>query len=201
LYPETTGMGATTFNEAVVLLQARKGDRAAFGSLVQAYQRRAYVTAYGFVGNRDDALELAQEAFARAFKAMHRFKPGLPFYPWLHRIIRNTCLNHLKKKRRHGETSLDAMMDSGFDARDQGRGPAQEAALNDLGREIGAALKRLNPEHAEILTLRHFQELSYDEIARCLGIPKGTVMSRLHAARCRLRDELDPLLQREVCEE
>jgi len=174
-------------DESATVVAARNGDRGAFGALVREYQRRAYAVSYGFVGNREDALELSQEAFARAFRAMNRFDPTMPFYPWLYRIIRNTCLNHLKKKRRHGETSLDGLMESGFDVCGGSRNPLQAAELDDLRRCLQQALTQLSPEHQEILRLRHFLELSYEEIAQCLEIPAGTVMSRLHAARKSLR--------------
>ncbi len=190
VYSSNRTMDAATFDEVQALADAQKGDRGAFGALVRAYERRAYAIAYSFVGNREDALELAQDSFARAYKAMPRFKVGMPFYPWLYRIIKNTCLNHLKKRRRRGETSLDGLMESGFDVAHSGENPQRDAELGDLRGEIASAMRELSPEHREILMLRHFQELSYAEIAQCLGVPKGTVMSRLHAARKGLRATL-----------
>jgi len=178
-------------DERATLVAARNGDQAAFGTLVHAYQRRAYAAAYSFVGNRDDALELAQEGFVRAYKAMSRFDTQMPFYPWLYRIIKNACLNHLKKKRRRGEYSLDSMMQSGFDAVHKGRDPKEAAQLEDLKRSIVQAMDRLTADQQEILRLRHFLEMSYAEIADCLDIPAGTVMSRLHAARKRLRKVIE----------
>lgn len=180
-------MDEPQFDEIAAIRASAKGDRAAFGRLVRAYQRRAYAAAYGFAANREDALDLAQESFARAFRAMPRFKPEMPFYPWLYRIIRNLSLNHLKKKRRHGEQSLDELVEGGFDARDDAMGPGATAELGDLREAIRQAMDRLGPEHREILRLRHFLEMSYSEIAQCLGVPEGTVMSRLHAARKGLR--------------
>jgi len=190
VYTASEEMDATPLDEAAAVVDARNGSREAFGALVHAYQRRAYSIAYGFVRNRDDALELAQESFARAFQAMERFDTRMPFYPWLYRIIKNTCLNHLKKKRRHGETSLEGLRDTGYDVADDGDSPSRAADLADMRRTIAAALDRLAPEHREILVLRHFQGLSYAEIAECLAIPQGTVMSRLHTARRKLRDEM-----------
>lgn len=134
--------GGTTYDEAAVVVQARRGDRAAFGELVTQYQRRAYAIAYGFVGNREDALELAQEAFARAYKAMERFDTRMPFYPWFYRIVKNICLNHLKKRRRRGETSLDGLMESGFGLAAKGPGPPRNAALADLRKGILEAKAR-----------------------------------------------------------
>lgn len=181
----------TTFDESAALCQARKGDQAAFDTLVRVYQRKAYAIAYGFVGNREDAIELAQEAFARAYKAIHRFDTEMPFYPWLYRIIKNACLNHLKKKKRRGEVSLTALAEGGYEIVDAGSDPARDAELNELRGAIVRAIGRLSPKHREILVLRHIEELSYAEIAACLGIPAGTVMSRLHAARVSLRNLLE----------
>lgn len=184
-------MGSAVFDEQAAVRAARGGDRTAFGTLVQEYGRRAYSAAYGYVHNREDALDLAQESFARAFRAMGRFDIDMPFYPWLYRIIRNTCLNHLKKKQRHGETSLNGLMESGFDAEDASQTPREAGQAEDDKRLIRQAMARLSPDHQEILRLRHLLEFSYTEIAAQLGIPQGTVMSRLHAARNALRRALE----------
>lgn len=180
-----------TMDEGAVLAAARKGDRAAFAELVKAHQRRAYAAAYGFVGNRDDAMDLAQDAFVRAYRAMHRFDPSMPFYPWLYQIIRNTCLNHLKRKKRRGERSLDEMVEQGYDVHEDGRTPAGEAELTDLKHGLSHALRELSAEQQEIIRLRHMMDLSYGEIAETLGVPQGTVMSRLHAARKNLKRALE----------
>lgn len=179
----------TFFDEAAAVAAARDGDRAAFGELVRRYQRAAYSLAYGFVGNREDALDMAQEAFARAYRAMDRFQHGRPFYPWLYQIIRNTCFNHLKRRRRRGEISLDGLTETGFDAPDYDT-PCRAAALNDVQRGVVRGLETLTDEHREIIVLRHIHDLSYSEIAACLEIPTGTVMSRLHAARRNLQAAL-----------
>ncbi len=192
-------MEAPLFDERAAILAARNGDQTAFGGLVRAYQRRAYAVAYSYVRNREDAMELSQEAFVRAYRAIDRFDVRLPFYPWLYRIVKNTCLNHLKKKKRRGETSLDQMMESGYDVRDGGRGPAGAAELGDTKHVIQEAMATLSPEHQEILKLRHFLEFSYSEIAGRLEIPQGTVMSRLHAARKSLRRALEER-ESEICE-
>ena len=184
----TDSTNSVSFDEARAIVLAQRGDASAFGGLVRAYQQKAYSIAYGFVGNREDALELAQESFARAYKAMHRFDLQFPFYPWLYRIIKNTCLNHIKKQRRHAEVSLEELTHSGFDIADGDRIPDEHAELADMRASIAAAMNKLSAEHREILVLRHLQELSYTDIAQCLGVPQGTVMSRLHAARRNLRD-------------
>lgn len=188
-------MEQSLHNESEVLAAAARGDRKAFGQLVRAYQRRAYAAAYSLVGNREDALELSQDAFVKAFKAMKRFDVSMPFYPWLHRIVRNTSLNHLKKKKRRGESSLDELMESGFDAHDGDYTPLDNASRDELLRHIQHAMTQLTPEQQEILRLRHFMELSYGEIAQALEIPQGTVMSRLHGARKKLKTILESMNQ------
>tara|TARA_R110001592_G_scaffold33747_4_gene116648 strand:+ start:213 stop:797 length:585 start_codon:yes stop_codon:yes gene_type:complete len=180
-----------TYDEQEIIAAAVLGDRLAFGNLVRLYQRRAYAAAYTFVGNRDDALELSQDSFIKAFRAMKRFDVSMPFYPWLHRIIRNTSLNYLKKKKRRGESSLDLMMESGFDAQDPGHTPLDTANRSELLQQIEFAMTSLTAEQQEILRLRHFMELSYGEIAAALNIPQGTVMSRLHSARKKLKVVLE----------
>ena len=178
-------------DERNLVADALGEGREGFGRLVRAYQRRAYAAAYRYVGNREDALELAQEAFVRAYRALHQFDPERPFYPWLYRIVKNCCLNHLKRKSRHGEYSLDEWMESGHEIPDPGAAPSESAELGGLRHAMRAAMAQLSEEHREILRLRHFLELSYAEIAECLGVPQGTVMSRLHAARKALRRELE----------
>ncbi len=183
-------MTLTVSDDVSFIEQARRGDRAAFGELVKRYQRRAYSAAYGLVGNRDDALELAQESFVKAYRAMGRFNAEMPFYPWLHRIVRNTCLNHLKKRARRGESSLDAMTADGVDFATPNLSPDETAGADELRRSLARSMKRLSAPHREILSLRHVDELSYEEISQALEVPKGTVMSRLHAARRALRDAM-----------
>ena len=180
-------MKIATIYESAVVTAARDGDQSAFRVLVRQYQRRAYGVAYSVVGNRDDSLELAQESFVRAYRSMDRFDPTKPFYPWLYRIVKNTCFNHLKKKNRRGETSLDKLIESGYDAKDSARNPQDMAEIGDLKRAVHAAMEHLTADQQEIIRLRHFIELSYSEIVECLDIPQGTVMSRLHAARKHLR--------------
>lgn len=184
-------MGTELTDERSVVARAKRGDRAAFGELVRAHQRRAYAAAYAIVGNRDEAVDLAQDAFVRAYRAMGRFDASMPFYPWLHRIVRNLCLNHLKRRGRRGETSLEALVEQGFDVHEPGDDPVEAAEAGDLREQIRAAMSELTPAQAEILRLRHMVELSYSEIAECLGVPIGTVMSRLHAARKALRVALE----------
>src|SRR5262245_28667471 len=146
-------MTLTAPDDTVFIEQARRGDRAAFGELVKRYQRRAYAVAYGLVGNRDDAMEIAQDSFVKAYRAMNRFDSELPFYPWLYRIIRNTCLNHIKTRKRRGESSLDGMMESGTDFASAGGGPSEAAKADELRRRLTQCMQRLSEAHRGILSL------------------------------------------------
>ncbi len=119
--------------DAELASRAKHGDTEAFGRLVERYKERAYMIALGFVLSPDDAMDLSQEAFVKAFKAMRSFREGADFYPWFYAVLRNTCFNFLRKRKVRRESSLDAAQDHGFDVADGGPGPA--AALE---REEGS---------------------------------------------------------------
>ena len=130
----------------------------------------------------------------KVFKARSSYRPSEPFLPWFHRILRNTCYSFLRKHRRVQQVSLSSSSDEDgaqdYEILDLSAGPFELATQRE-GRElIGKALARLSARDREILALRHHEELSYKEIAMTLGIPQGTVMSRLYHARRRLRDVL-----------
>jgi RNA polymerase sigma-70 factor (ECF subfamily) len=176
--------------DAELAAQAKRGDIGAFGVLVERYKERAYMVALGFVGNPDDAMDLSQEAFVKAFKAMKTFREGADFYPWFYAILRNTCFNHLRKRKTRRESSLDAAREFGFDVADDGPDPSIRLERKEARLLVRREMDRLAPVHKEILLLRHFECLSYKEMAAVLGCPIGTVMSRLYAARRALRARL-----------
>lgn len=173
--------------DAELVTKARRGDVRSYGALVERYKERAYMIALGFVGSPEDAMDLSQEAFVKAFRSLRTFREGQAFYPWFYAILRNTCFNHLRRTRTRRETSLEAARETGFDVPDGGPGPAESAERGEMRALVRFELDRLDPVHKEILLLRHFEELSYKEIAAVLGCPLGTVMSRLYAARRALR--------------
>jgi RNA polymerase sigma-70 factor (ECF subfamily) len=187
-----TGLGsipadAIAGDERAWIERCQRGDRAAFEPLVQRYMRRAATFALGWAGNHEDALDLSQEAFARAFRSIRRFDPERPFYPWFHRILRNLCINHIGRARH----SREMQMEEGMTVCAGDPSPAERAERAELNRQVRAAIERLQPQDREIIILREFQDQSYAEIAEILQIPKGTVMSRLHNARRRLRAEIE----------
>lgn len=187
-------MKAETVSEQAILQQAREGDAAAFGLLVRRYERPAYFAALGILGNPDDAMDVTQDAFVRAHGRLELFDMNRPFYPWFHRLLRNLCLNRIRSKKRRRESSLDALQEQGLTLEAKHtRSPEEETDRALLRDRLGRAMLKLTPMHREIIVLREFEDLSYNEIAEQLGIPRGTVMSRLHGARKSLRDILGPM--------
>ncbi|HEX9794654.1 MAG TPA: sigma-70 family RNA polymerase sigma factor [Planctomycetota bacterium] len=184
--------------ESALLDSALAGDRRAFGELVQLHQGRSLALATGIVGSREEALDLVQEACLKSWKALRTFVPGMPFFPWYYRILRNACIQHLRRRKVRRSVSLQGVDTEGegfahqFEDRDTPR-PEEIFERDERSARLSEALVRLGSADAEILMLKHFQGLSYKQIAETLQIPVGTVMSRLHAARQRLRSLLPEL--------
>jgi RNA polymerase sigma-70 factor (ECF subfamily) len=176
-------------NQAIMACQ--RGSRDAFEVVVNAYMRRAYFAALALVGNREDALDISQEAFVKAYRAIRRFDPKRPFYPWFYRIVRNLCFDWLRKRSRRPREGLES------DVPDSRANPEALARRDEVKEQVWQGIHRLGDKDREILVLRHFQHMSYREIAVTLGIPEGTVMSRLFTARSRLRAELNGLMPAE----
>ncbi len=177
--------------ESNLLRRARDGDREAFAVLVLQHRREALQVALGFLGDLEDARDLTQEAFLRALAHMHSFDVERPFFPWFYRILRNLCFNFLAKRGRHGECPLVLESDGGIDPAGRETSPLQSLIASERADKLWAALCTLSDEHREIIILRHFRDLSYQEIATLLRIPRGTVMSRLFYARAALRGALE----------
>jgi RNA polymerase sigma-70 factor, ECF subfamily len=178
-------------DEGSIIERCKKGDREAFSLIVQQYMRPAYYVALGYVGRPEDALDLSQDAFVNAFRHIKRFDSSKRFFPWFYSILKNLCMNHLNRIRRRREESIDEMAEEGQPAIPiESVSPEQSVVRRDLEEKIGQALLRLKPKDREIIILQHFQDYSYQQIADLLGIPIGTVMSRLYGARAALRREL-----------
>ena len=185
-------------DDTELMRRAKRGDVAAFGVLVERYKERAYMIALGIVGTPEEAMDVSQDAFVSAWRSARTFRDGRPFYPWFYAILRNKCFNSLRRARVRRESSLDAAREAGFEVRDDAPGPGALAERNELRQLLLRELARLDPVHREIILLRHFEELSYKEIASVLGCPLGTVMSRLSAARRALRSRLEPIFAEET---
>ena len=168
-----------------LVVQAQSGDTQAFGTLVSRYMRQAYFAALGLVGNHDDALDLSQEAFARAFRARRSLDPERPFYPWLYQILRRLCFNFLRNRKARAAKLFAAggWLADEADARAAAQSPEREAERAEVRQRVQAGMATLPAHEREVLIMREFEGLRYREIADLLGIPIGTVMSRLYAAR------------------
>ena len=178
------GLSLDIENEREIIRLWKRGDKRAYEALVRRYMSAAYMVAYGYVNNAEDARDLSQEAFVKVYQARARFDEERPFYPWLYRVLRNHCLNYLRRGRT--EVSID---DENTHREIASPGPS---ALDNLeGDErrciVRAAIERLSDDHREIIMLKNFNDCSYKEISELLGIPIGTVMSRLFYARQALR--------------
>lgn len=185
------------YSENTLIQRCKAGDKDAFRILVEHYKKPAYSFAFSYVRCADDALAVSQDAFVRAWNAIGTFLEGRKFGPWLFSIVKNLSINHIEKKKSLREISLDnAMEESGFDLPSPGDDPHTELERKELSRLVWRAIMSLKDEHREILVLKHMQDMSYHEIGETLGIPEGTVMSRLYYARLELKQKLDPAMLR-----
>ena len=181
--------------EAILVRRARAGETAAFGELVSIYMQRCYYAALGMVGSPQDAEDLSQEAFVRAFKARARLDPERPFYPWLYQILSRLCYNFTrdtssrrrKLERAGGWLVAEARVRASVDD------PERVRATEELRDRLESAIRELPLAQREVFVLKEFEGLKYREIAELLDVPIGTVMSRLYAARQRLAARLEGL--------
>jgi RNA polymerase sigma-70 factor (ECF subfamily) len=162
---------------------AQRGDTTAFAWLVRRHQRRAIAVAIGLLHDREDARDACQEAFLRAYRALHTFDGQAQFNTWLHRILVNLCIDRLRRPHQNAVT-LD---DVGEYLASEDDDPARRAEDAELGGRIGAALDQLSDVHRTTLVLRELQGFSYQEIAETMRCSLGTVMSRLFHARRRMQ--------------
>jgi RNA polymerase sigma-70 factor (ECF subfamily) len=172
-------------DDAEAIKRCQQGDREVFRHLVERYQKRAVAHALAILFNRDDAEDAVQEAFIDAFKAIGTFDTSRAFYSWFYVLLRNRCYK-MTARRKSTESIDDTMV---LDA--------QRGVADDTRFTLEKALQSLPREEREIVWLKYFSGLSYDELAAHLQIPRGTVMSRLFYARQRLKGKLAGILIRE----
>ena len=173
--------------DEAAIRRCRTGQSDAFRLLVQRYQSEALAHALAILRNREDALDAVQDAFVDAYRALDRFDTRRPFYPWFYVLLRNRCYKLLAERRKHPATTDLAQHD---------------CAILEGGADttpIEHALAALSAQDREIITLKHLDGLTYRELAERLGIPVGTVMSRLYYARKRLRERLDRSARTDEC--
>lgn len=179
-------------DNTAVMLGSRHSSRQAFEAVVNKHMKDAYFIALGFVGNREDALELSQEAFYKAYKHFDQLKAAEKFFPWFYQILRNLCFSHLRKRKIRRTNSLDDTEGPPIDVEvEDPFDPEMVAERNESKDRVWKAIGQLDEKHREVIVLRHFRDLSYDEMAKVLFCNRGTVTSRLYYARQRLKEILD----------
>ena len=176
------------------------GESDAFGEIVTRWQDRIYAAVYRMTGDAESARDLAQETFVRAWSSLRSFQGGAAFGTWLHAIAINQVRSDVRRRKaqkRGAPVSLDAARSgtdgdgSGIDPADLAPGPEASAAGTEHARILRRAVASLEPDYREVIVLREFQDLSYEEIAEALNMPLGTVKARIHRARALLKDRLE----------
>ncbi len=186
--------------ESVLVKRARNGDLGAYDDLVRRYQERIYATVYHMTANHEDANDLAQEAFIKAFQALKSFKGGSSFYTWVYRIAVNKTINFLKQRKHKSLMSLDdldfnAEHDPDLVALISDKTPRREVSLTELQEKLNEAMQKLSEPHRLVVTLHDVQGLSHEEIAEIMECNIGTVRSRLFYARQQLQAHLSDYLK------
>ncbi len=192
------------------LTRAQKGDRAAYGQVVVAYQDRLYNAVLRIVGDHEEARELTQEAFTRGLMKIESYRGDASPYTWLFRIAVNLAISQVRKIQRHRVFSLSSPAGNGRKsprggddqaselmdrlADDKSRPPSEDVERQEQHQQVLAALGRLDAEYRAVLVMRDIEGFDYQQMAEVLGLPLGTLKSRLFRARLALRDELKPLL-------
>jgi RNA polymerase sigma-70 factor (ECF subfamily) len=181
--------------ESELVQRSRNGDLSAYDELVKRYQQRIYATIYHMTSNHDDANDLAQDSFIKAFSALKSFKGGSSFYTWLYRIAVNKTINFLKQRKNKHHMSLNdldfnAENDPDLVALVSHKTPQRDASLSELQKKLNEALLKLSEPHRMVVVLHDVQGQSHDEIAEIMGCNIGTVRSRLFYARQQLQGYL-----------
>jgi RNA polymerase sigma-70 factor (ECF subfamily) len=179
-------------SDSELVLRVRKGDGSAYRPLVERYQNRVHAMVYGMVRDSEEARDITQNAFIKAYQNLASFRIESSFYTWLYRIAMNLAIDHCRKTRRRKTSAFD----DAVAARDedgtilevhQGDSPQKALQRKQLHQRIFAALDELTEDQREVILLREVEGLSYKEISETMEIPEGTVMSRLFYARKRLQ--------------
>ncbi len=200
---------APIFDEAVegeeiddltLVRRAQREDMRAYDLLVRRYQERIYATVYHMTSNHDDANDLAQETFIKAFRALKTFKGDSSFYTWIYRIAVNKTINFLKQRKNRVQISLNdvdfnAEHDPDLVALTSERTPRRDLNLSELQEKLNEAMQKLSEYHRMVVTLHDVQGLSHEEIGKIMDCNVGTVRSRLFYARQQLQAHLSDYLK------
>jgi RNA polymerase sigma-70 factor (ECF subfamily) len=169
-------------SDGLLVQRCREGDRRAFETLVERYQKPVYNAALRMLRNPEDARDVAQTVFLKVFEHLADYDPKYRFYSWIYRIALNESINVIGRRNRHEPISGEEIDDQ--------RGADDELASDQVGARVQDALMTLKPEYREVIVLKHFLDLSYEDVGQALGLPEKTVKSRLFTARQLLKDAL-----------
>lgn len=192
--------GLEQVDDRVLVGQAKRGDLGAYDELVRRYQERIYATVYHMTANHEDANDLAQDSFIKAYRALKSFKGDSTFFTWVYRIAVNKTINFLKQRRKRTQLSLNdldfnAEHDPDLVALISDKTPRRDLNLTELQERLNVAMLKLSEVHRLVVTLHDIQGLSHEEISKILDCNTGTVRSRLFYARQQLQAYLSDFLK------
>ncbi len=197
-------MTSEAVTDAELVRKCQEGEWRAYNELVARHQDRLFNLIYRYVGNWEDARDLCQEVFVKAFRAIAQFRGDAQFGTWLHQIGVNTLISWRRSKQAHATASLQGSGDGASDEKaasdpvDKAPRPDEVAGQRERERLVQEAISALDDEQRILVVLRDIEGRNYEQIARALGCPRGTVKSRLHRARLTLRDRLRSLFADET---
>lgn len=187
-------------NDADLVKQTLCGNTSAYNGLVQRYQRQVYNLAYRMLGNAEDAGDLVQDTFLRAYGALISFRQDASFLTWLYKIASNLCIDQLRSRKAKSTLSLDVELEEGREPAADIRStcPEEAAVRGSVQDVVQRAILNLPEKYRAVVVMRHLNDMSVDEIARVLELPTGTVKTHLFRARDMLRGRLRPVLEMET---
>ena len=195
--PMTNESQYTSAEDKALVQQAQKGDMLAFEELVARHRDKIYARAYSMMRNEDEAVDLSQEAWVKAWQKLAQFQGDSSFATWLTRIVINLCLDQIRRRKRQRAESIEEMDEESGGVERQMEpvitNPTERLERGELRQRIDEAMKKLSHEHRTVLVLCEFEEMEYKEIAKVMECSIGTIMSRLFYARRKLASLLQDL--------
>lgn len=195
-------MATTDSDDQELVAAAQAGDRRAFQTLYQRYERKVYAVAYGFLRNQEDALDVLQEAFIKVHRYLPNFEGQSSFYTWLYRIVANLCIDHLRRAGRKRDVEFDDKLKHSESSESSAHlpisnlgDPAQAVKNKEILSAVESALDQLSDKHRAVIVMRELQGMSYADMAKEMGCSKGTIMSRLFHARRNMQKILSTRLE------
>lgn len=188
-------MPMTEQSEKILVSLAKRGDLSAFEQLVLAHEKMVYHIALRMLANSEDAKDISQEAFLKAYRNMQNFDERAAFSTWIYRITVNACIDEMRRRKGKPSVSLEREMQDeegawALQVADERETPEEALLRRERQRELLLAMERLSPEHKAVLVLRDLRGFSYEEVSEMLEMPLGTVKSRICRARAQLKEEI-----------